>query len=69
MILASLARTTDVMKVANFLGLTSLVNLCGLVIAIQLRGKSLAEVKAMFEKLSPTISAPQPYPDGLVNNC
>ena len=54
MVVASLARTTDVMKVANFLGLTSLVNLCGLVIAILLRGKSLSEVKALFELISPT---------------
>ena len=42
---ASLTRTTDVMKVANFLGLAPLVELCGLVIAILLRGSSLRELR------------------------
>eukprot|EP00658_Telonema_sp_P-2_P001533 TRINITY_DN10569_c0_g1_i5.p1 TRINITY_DN10569_c0_g1~~TRINITY_DN10569_c0_g1_i5.p1 ORF type:complete len:156 (-),score=45.21 TRINITY_DN10569_c0_g1_i5:227-694(-) len=52
LIRASLARTTDVMKVANFLGMAPLVELCGLVIAILLRGKSLTEVRDMFTSIS-----------------
>ena len=51
LIRASLTRTTDVMKVANFLGLAPLVELCGLVIAILLRGRSLSEIQDMFMEI------------------
>jgi hypothetical protein len=45
LIRASLARTMDVMKVASFLGMAPLVELCGLVIAILLRGSSPLELR------------------------
>jgi hypothetical protein len=54
LIRASLARSTDVMKVANFLGMAPLVELCGLVIAILLQGSSLAMVREMFEGITPS---------------
>eukprot|EP00658_Telonema_sp_P-2_P059463 TRINITY_DN4839_c0_g1_i3.p1 TRINITY_DN4839_c0_g1~~TRINITY_DN4839_c0_g1_i3.p1 ORF type:complete len:197 (+),score=22.65 TRINITY_DN4839_c0_g1_i3:143-733(+) len=50
---ASLSRTTEVMRVANFLGLLPLVELCGLVTAILLQGRSLEEIRALFKKCAP----------------